>query len=77
MDDVVVVEIFDSLDDLSRVVDDGWFIVFERTPLLTKQLREATCVYKIMYIRILIGGSYVHSPLMRRLSRDYEHVWKL
>ena len=39
----MVVEILDSLDDLPGVVDDGWLVVLERTPLLSEELRQTAC----------------------------------
>ena len=44
MNDVMVVEVFDTLYDLARVVYDGWFVVFEGAPFLTKEFGEAACV---------------------------------
>ena len=43
MNNMMIVEIFYSFNDLTCVVDDGWFVVFEGTPLLTKQFRKASC----------------------------------
>ena len=43
MYDAVVVEVFDSLYDLSSVVDDCWLVVFQWSPFLSQQSREAAC----------------------------------
>ena len=39
----MVVEVLDPLDDLPGVVDDCWFVVLERTPLLSEELRQTAC----------------------------------
>lgn len=43
VDDLVVVEVFEPLQDLFSVEDDGRFVVFQRTPFGAQERRQASC----------------------------------